>query len=285
MVMIGNADMTGGNSMSLGIDPQTGKLSLSLSGLQDDTISLAFARIEGDTIQIFANDEVQLGVNGAGSITINEWDGQNVLSIEVDSNNDGVVDSTDQLLDQGLGALLEEGQSSSEIISEFGEFSPYMTESENQEFVDNLVNIGLTGREMGKVFYKFNEFGMNAQDLSRFILDHLTSLYDIAGFLYELNLSPDALNQLLNLLPSDWRTYLLGQIAMFDKLTGALFEGEFQGYSGTDLYNFIRDNLFTPVVTLPPPGPIPTFNPPIIIPTWVLPPELPLPPINGTIPF
>ena len=285
MVMIGNADMTRGNALTLGIDPQTGKLSLSISGLQDDTISLAFARIEGDTIQVFANNDVQLGVNGAGSITINEWDGQNVLSLEVDINNDGIVDQTDQLIDQGLGTLLEEGQSSSEIISEFGEFSPYMNETENQEFVDNLVDIGLTGREMGKVFYKFNEFGMNAQDLSRFILDHLTSLYDIAGFLYELNLSPDALNQLLNLLPSDWRTYLLGQIAMFDKLTGALFEGEFQGYSGTDLYNFIRDNLFNPVITLPPPGPFPTIPPSIVVPTWVVPPEPPLLPINGTTPF
>jgi hypothetical protein len=90
------------------------------------------------------------------------------------------------------------------------------------------------------------------------------------------------LNQILNLLPSDWRTYLLEQIAMFDKLSKILYEGDFLGYSGTDLINFIRNNLFNPAVPLPTPGPIPTMPPSIVIPTWVVPLEPPLLTINGS---
>ena len=123
MVMVSNADMSSGNTLSLGVDPQTGKLSLSVSGLQDDTISLAFARIEGSDIQIFASDNVQIGAGG-GSINLSTWDGQNLLSIEIDIDGDGIVDEITELTDQALGELVEDGQTAEVIISEFSEFAP-----------------------------------------------------------------------------------------------------------------------------------------------------------------
>ena len=159
---------------------------------------------------------------------------------------------------------------------------PYLSDVENQAFVDGLVQIGLKGRDLGKVFYEFALFGMNEQDIAQFIRDHFTNLFDIAGFLYELNLSPEELNRILVLLPSDWRTYLEGQIAMFDRFSSTFFEGEFQGFSGTDLINFINNNMGTPLFPLPAPGVIPTL---LVMPPWVVPSEPPNIPINGSSPF
>ncbi len=258
LVVVGNIDMQAGNQLTVGFDPLTQQLNLSVNGVQDPTISLAFARIEGNDIQIFATDNLQLGPNGTAMADLLNWNGQSTFPLSVDGNGDGTFEGTSSLTNLPLSELIEQGNTSIEIISHLAEFAPYLNETERNEFTDKLLTLGLNGSEMGKVFFAFDLFGMSMNELAQYLLQ-LNSMYDVALFLAELHLTPEQLQALLNQMPFDWRTYLSAQLALLEQIKEAYYEGTFNGLTGEDLNNFIDDFLTTGIVPLPTLGITPTL--------------------------
>jgi hypothetical protein len=215
LVVVGNIDMQSGSQLSVGFDPLTQQLNLSVNGVQDPTISLAFARIEGNNIQIFSADDLQISPNGSALADLLNWNGQSNFPLSVDANGDGTYEGTASLQDLPLSELIEAGQTSAEIISHLAEFAPYMNDIENSDFTEKLLTLGLSGSELGQVFFAFNMFGMSLDELAQYLLK-LGNMFDVAQFLAELHLSDEDLQTLISLLPADWQTYLSAQLAMIE---------------------------------------------------------------------
>ncbi len=283
MVVVGNIDMSTGSQLTIGFDPATQQLSLSVNGVTDPEISLAFARIEGTDIQIFATGTLQLGPNGTAVTNLLGWDGESSFTLSLDVNGDGVFEGTSVLPDLPLSELIEQGDTSIEIISQLAEFAPYMNEGENDAFTEMLLTLGLDGSELGKVFFAFDLFGMSLQELAQYLMN-LGNLYDIARFIAELHLSPEELAQLIGLFPFDWQLYLSAQLAMLEKLVAAYYEGTFDGMTGDELLAYVEEYLTSEIVPLLP-GTLPTGLPTLpFSPVWspligepsLPPPQLPL---------
>ncbi len=258
LVVVGNIDMLAGSQLTVGFDPLTQQLSLAVDGVEDPTISLAFARIEGTDIQIFAADNLQLNPNGSAVANLLGWNGDSSFPLSVDGNGDGTYEGTTTLSDVPLSDLIVQGNSSAEIISHLAEFAPYLNEQENNSFTAKLLTLGLDGSELGKVFFAFDLFGMSMDELAQYLLQ-MGSMFDVAKFIAELHLSPEELQQLLNLLPFDWRLYLSAQLAILEKITQAYFEGTFNGMTGNELLQYIEEFLTSGIVPLPPSEFIPTL--------------------------
>jgi hypothetical protein len=266
-VVVGNIDMQSGNQLTVGFDPLTQQLNLSVNGIQDPTISLAFARIEGTDIQIFATDNLQLGPNGTAMANLLNWNGQSTFPLSVDGNGDGTFEGTSSLTNLPLSGLIEQGNTSIEIISHLAEFSPYLNETERDEFTEKLLEMGLNGSELGKVFFAFDLFGMSMSELAQYLLQ-LGSMYDVALFLAELHLSPEQLHELFNGMPFDWQFYLSAQLAILEQIQEAYYEGTFDGLTGEELNNYIDNFLTTGIIPLPTLGITPTLPPFPFYPNW-----------------
>jgi hypothetical protein len=185
------------------------------------------------------------------------------------------MDQIVQLANQDLGNLLKDNPSADEIIREFGDFSPYMNNSQKQAFINQLMHIGLTAKELGLVFFGFDDFGLDPQALSSIIMEYFPSENDVANFLHELSLDPDVLGQIINLLPLNWRISLQSQITTLDEETEAYYEGQFQGFSGSDLIDFVQQYLQNPPDLFPTLESTPTLSPTFEIPDWPIPSQIP----------
>ncbi len=95
-------DMESGGSMTLGIDTDKGRLSISSAGnKQKGAYALVMNRIDDAGKQSFGHDNIELDPNSTANLDYADWKGDgSELSLSIDDGNDGTIDNTIVLTDQ-----------------------------------------------------------------------------------------------------------------------------------------------------------------------------------------
>jgi len=147
VMALGGGSFDEGQTLDMGVDPETGKMVFKGEGLGDEHFSFVMAAVDENGTEIFANSDLALSGEGGAAFDFESWDG-GPLEIDVDADGDGEYESSGSLDDEPFDALDETIGSADEFEALFGGFFGYMDESEASEYFSGLEDMGLSQEEL-----------------------------------------------------------------------------------------------------------------------------------------
>ena len=209
MFILDGANISAGNSLSMGIDPESG--SLTIQGPNNDTSTLSFTIVHtgpaGDAI--FTTQNLIIGSGSQASLDFAGWFQTGVLNVVMDQNRDGQPDATGILEDQMLESLLLAGITYNEILTNLDLLSPYMSTSEFIEILVKFADSNMTSEHFIDLMTRYGlNFNLSIEDLVLILKAwnlsdaELARIASIMGFSYAdldalLNPPPDVFVPLL----------------------------------------------------------------------------------------
>jgi hypothetical protein len=243
LLLVNNADMQAGESLTMALDPQTELLTIHAEHLQDPLIGLAFARVDGEGAQIFANNAINISPDGTATLDILHWKGEKSLNETIDSESDGKTVLQVGLQDQPLVSTFSSEYTADDILNSYKEFAPYLDGSEQEPMPYILASYGFDGSDLGRIFHAFDDFGMPPQAVADYLSVTLACPWNISMFLLRQQLpadGPGSMEEWIPLFPEEYSQYIPSFVAELKVKNDALIEGTFQGLSGEVLNGFME---------------------------------------------
>ncbi|HSG16642.1 MAG TPA: hypothetical protein VLE70_10020 [Anaerolineae bacterium] len=150
----GDLELASDENISLEFDAEE-RLTLAGNGIDDDTIVMAMARLDGESEQTFAADAVAMHSESGIQLDLYNWEDGESLEALYDGDDDGQRESAFELQDRPLSDLVEGAESACQINTLLGEYGPYMDDTEVSSMLTGLTEGGLEPGDLGQVLAAF----------------------------------------------------------------------------------------------------------------------------------
>ena len=203
---LGGVSFEAGQQLTVRVDPTAGTLGLSGTNIGKDNLVLVATKVNNDgAISTFATDGIVLAADGSQVLDFGGWDGTGAMSMGLDADGDGTLESTSELADEPLGAVINDLGSAAQISEGMAASAGYMDDADTASFLAALAVAGFSADEFGGVLQSLNEANFSAAELQAFVVEAglAEDLGLFAGFAHTLGLAPEELSGLTEALGFD----------------------------------------------------------------------------------
>lgn len=151
VVSFSSGEFDEGDEMILGIDSETGALTIDANGLDGEDIDMLLANLDEDGVDLFASTDMGFTDEGLFGLDLESWNGDGEVGFLIDAEGDGEFEESVGLEEAELSELMEGVEDSDDVFATFGEFMSYMDEEESAEFVEGLEGAGLDAYDLDEV--------------------------------------------------------------------------------------------------------------------------------------
>lgn len=203
---LGGVSFEAGQQLTVQVDPIAGTLGLSGTNIGKDNLVLVATKVDNDgAINTFATDGIVLAATGSQVLDFGAWDGSGAMSMGIDADGDGTLESTRELADEPLGAVINDLGSAAQISEGMAASATYMDDADTASFLAALAVAGFSADEFGRVLQSLNEADFSAAELQVFVVE--AGLADdlglFAAFAHTLGLDAEEFSGLTEALGFD----------------------------------------------------------------------------------
>jgi len=191
---LGGVSFEAGQQLAVQVDPTAGTLALSGTGIGKDNLVLVATKVGNDgTLNTFATDGIVLAAAGSQVLDFGAWDGTGAMSMGMDADGDGALESTRELADEPLGVVLNDLGTATQIADGLAASAAYMDDADTASFLAALAGAGLSADQLGGLLQDLDEANFSAEELQAFVIEAglANDLGVFAGFAQALGLDDE----------------------------------------------------------------------------------------------
>jgi len=191
---LGGVSFEAGQQLAVQVDPTAGTLALSGTSIGKDNLVLVATKVGNDgTLNTFATDGIVLAAAGSQVLDFGAWDGTGAMSMGIDADGDGTLESTRELADEPLGVVLNDLGTATQIADGLAASAAYMDDADTASFLAALAGAGLSADQLGGLLQDLDEANFSAEELQAFVIEAglANDLGVFAGFAQALGLDDE----------------------------------------------------------------------------------------------